>query len=775
MLWAMSDAKDSQTSTTHTKPARPMPMLDDEPILSHETDRLGVLQYADVIAGTALGTVGPFTIGVFGGWGEGKTSILRAAESRLNERATAANATDRVKEGQRHHPHMITVWFNAWQFEREAHPIVPLVASIQKAVIARITQDRTILEKTGEAGKKFFWKLVEGGGKLFSGLKATLPATMTGVEMELEGANVVDAVETLFKGDSNANTNALTRAIDASLGMAVFDEMSRLGSQANDRPAAPGWGFPRVVVFVDDLDRCTPDKAFELIEAIKVVFAQPGFIFVLALNRDVVDVYVRGMWKKRLEADHPSLISRYLDKIIQLPLYVRSHQQAFGTFIDSQFERLKEKGIDDPTLDVFTSVKGHLGEATSFSPRRLVRRINTLLVDQKLRPAPSKDDPDDVKNLEVSQFVGLCLVQRTLLDDLTPEIIREIGDDTEFCKKLATVEVVTGQTSIQALDAAIQEQLHPENDNESLSSDAEAHEVVPFVDVDDGMPSNAKLERWAKHLLKLRPYACCVYVLGTPAGTLWLGSPNLRRLVADFVSSRSRPSVGAASGAPLEPQPILGTADQNAHFDQTIRELDEQMALLTEILGPDKRPSAIHRAKWRAPGVLEQLTLAHTPLTSVGVSRLDHPVFQVKSIERLDLRKTEIGNTALSHLASFASIGGSLLELSLSHTRVGDDGLMALSAPTSHTRALRQLLLSRTLVTDRGLIALAASGTSLANLDTLGLGGTSITDAGLDALAARDCGIHKLGTLYLGNTSVSPEAIARVRERHPGISIVGPS
>jgi hypothetical protein len=50
-----------------------------------------------------------------------------------------------------------------------------------------------------------------------------------------------------------------------------------------------------IIVFVDDLDRCTPGKAVYLLESIKLILSQPGFVFVLALDPGVVE----GHLKKR--------------------------------------------------------------------------------------------------------------------------------------------------------------------------------------------------------------------------------------------------------------------------------------------------------------------------------------------------------------------------------------------------------------------------------------------------------------------------------------------
>ena len=60
-------------------------LLEDEPVRDHRTDELNVISFSRVVAGAAKGTNGPFTIGIYGDWGFGKTSVLKQARSMLDE------------------------------------------------------------------------------------------------------------------------------------------------------------------------------------------------------------------------------------------------------------------------------------------------------------------------------------------------------------------------------------------------------------------------------------------------------------------------------------------------------------------------------------------------------------------------------------------------------------------------------------------------------------------------------------------------------------------
>ena len=79
---------------------------------------LGFDDYAGALAEIAGLSRPQFAIGVFGAWGSGKTTLMRAMQTTL-----AANPT------------VVPVWFNAWRYEKEEHLIVPLLDTIREEVL----------------------------------------------------------------------------------------------------------------------------------------------------------------------------------------------------------------------------------------------------------------------------------------------------------------------------------------------------------------------------------------------------------------------------------------------------------------------------------------------------------------------------------------------------------------------------------------------------------------------------------------------------------------
>lgn len=789
-----------------TGPVKPLFLLDDEPIRTHTDDGLGLLEYADVVAGAALGSGGPFTIGVFGKWGQGKTSVLRAARSRLDERANAATATASVKVGQRHHPHVVTIWFNAWQFDREEQPIVPLMASIQRAVLARIAEDKTLLDSLSVDGKIALKRLVRAGSDLLSafkvrgelGVKVPLVAEAKG-GVEIDGKSLAAAVQTLIGPEAKASSDVLAESIERCLPLAALDSMDAAWSSARSTTKGTTNQYPRLVVFIDDLDRCQPDKAFEIIEAIKVALAQPGFIFVLGLNRTIVDRYVYRLWRRRMGTSLTDEAARYLDKIVQLPLVLRSHEDTFDAFVETTvLAKLKDMAAPE-VLESLLSLKAHLGECCRHSPRTLVRRVNALLVDHRLRPEASRRSTTTAPALTDDEFVSLCMVQRTLQDFLNDEDIERISANLMFCRQLAEIGS-EGQNSWPpewyGRVGDLRDQLAKKKELAVDQGLTKAGTDRPDRAV---QPLSASEIGWLELLVKLAPHPACEYVLGTKAGWLWLSKPEHRKLVSQFIAERepdtpADPTAPKAASAEAIRAAIEGNSPFAAISSRLIRdgfdpkEIAEQRSLIEQEIRRSLDPFhneviaisdcarvtelsfsydpfsngglAILAAADSPLTALATLILSGTRVTDAGLARMAAKDSPLTALSALEINGTAITDVGLSHLTTKGSPFTTLAALALDRTRVTDAGLAYLAAKDSPLTALASLSLDGTTVTDAGLAHLAAKDSPLAALASLSLVDTKVTDAGLALLANRDSPLKSLASLALNSTNITDAGLA---------------
>lgn len=297
-------------------------------------DGLGFGGYAEVLAGAALDTRGPFTIGVFGEWGTGKTSLMRLVEHELSS-----------------HKNVVTVWFNAWRYEQEEHPVVPLVGSIVRELEQEQRRRSSRLGKSSKSLVKALKALAYG----VSVSPSVKVPGLAGVEASLAFKDVADKYEELTKDT----------LLDRSLYYGAFAEMDAARLDPDDR----------IVVLIDDLDRCFPDRGVKLLESIKLALAQPGFIFILAVAREVIEGYLQHRYATEfgiIDFDG----KRYLDKIVQLPFQIPAASDRMPEFCSALLE-----GQDQNVQQALGAVLPKAADALGGNPRSVVRFLNNVLMD----------------------------------------------------------------------------------------------------------------------------------------------------------------------------------------------------------------------------------------------------------------------------------------------------------------------------------------------------------------------------------------------------------
>ena len=324
-------------------------LLGDVPV--RESERRDLLKFsscAKVLARAAIETKHSITIGVFGEWGTGKTSLMRLIEAEVSQDQGAA-----------------AVWFNAWQYEKEEHLIVPLTATINK-----------YLER-----KKWPARLGKGAKSIRDALRAIaygfsikgkvgIPL-ISQAEVNLSPKDMIERYQDLTKD------TVLARSL-------YFDAFERLA-----QCTAAGSPAPRIVVFVDDLDRCFPPKAVELLEGIKLVLNQPGFSFVLGVNDAIIQAFIVSKYATDYHIDG-SYFDDYLDKIVQVKVPVPAREPGDMT---EYITGLLTEGDVVPRESAPDFVP-LIAEACKRNPRSIIRLLNRIMVTVRIGELEGKEyDP----------------------------------------------------------------------------------------------------------------------------------------------------------------------------------------------------------------------------------------------------------------------------------------------------------------------------------------------------------------------------------------------
>lgn len=141
----------------------------------------------------------------------------------------------------------------------------------------------------------------------------------------------------------------------------------------------------RLVVFIDDLDRCLPEVAIQVLEAMKLFFDQTKVIFILGVDRDVVDrMMVRHYIEvlKPMSAQEQLHVSRkarqYLDKMFQIEVQVAPTDAQIRQFAEEQVVKIQgwDKLAENHQKRLVSAVRAVAG----INPRGVIRSLNSAFI-----------------------------------------------------------------------------------------------------------------------------------------------------------------------------------------------------------------------------------------------------------------------------------------------------------------------------------------------------------------------------------------------------------
>ena len=230
-----------------------------------------------------------------------------------------------------------------------------------------------------------------------------------------------------------------------------------------------------LVVFVDDLDRCSPAAVAQVVEAINLFLAGqfPNCIFVIALEPGVVATHIEVAYKdlvlglkQHQQGEWATLGWRFLDKIVQLPLRLpETAPENVATFISSLLlpAAAGSSKSEPPTeSDEWKALVGRIADAiraegpgiTQIDPtaRRVQERLLGSGPEARLSPAARaaarvvldqlfRDDNDEVRRVIVSGA--------TALPGRNPREIKRFVNLFRFYAVISAERAFGGRTSPQ--------------------------------------------------------------------------------------------------------------------------------------------------------------------------------------------------------------------------------------------------------------------------------------------------------------------------------------
>lgn len=480
----------------------------------------------------------PASVGVFGSWGTGKSTLLNIIEEELKQQPPDG---------------VIVVRFDAWLYQGYDDAKTALMDVIADALIAEADRidNSTLLQRAKAFSKRVRWFRVAGLAAEAAAAAAGLPllgsarAAAAGIEKMLGGQATEEDVKKVKDG---------AKEVAKEVGELAEDPERRTPPKEVDAFRKEFGDLLKdmkrtLVVFVDNLDRCMPEQSIRTLEAMRLFLFMSRTAFVVAADEDMVRQAVKAHFKNIGERH----VTDYLDKLIQLPVRV-------------------------PRLGV-REVRGYLfqllADASDIGEERQKRLREALAENMQ---AAWKDEPIEVEDLlklieqDPNSEFGRSLM---LADRIAPLLsvppvngnprlvkrmlnvirmraktarVRKIPVSEDLIAKIALFERCTDEDAVRDLYAAIQTA-----DDGQVPEFKKLEEAVGKPGFADALPEpwkkhSAFLERWfelePKVSVDLRPIA----YLGRDAAALSVRrhalSGNARSALKALVEARTANATG---------------------------------------------------------------------------------------------------------------------------------------------------------------------------------------------------------------------------------------
>jgi KAP family P-loop domain len=242
-------------------------------------DCLGFSSYVESLADVCLEPeIAPLTVGIFGSWGSGKTSLMQMLRAHIDKRAAISGDSK---------PRIVTLWFNAWRYEGKEE----IQSALIHAILRELIKGRTLLND----------------------MKATLDRLKRGASVLKLAKTIAKSAITLtpdFEGLIDSFTGESEKIADT---MEEFEQdFERLLDNVQ---------VERIIVFIDDLDRCSSEKVVETFETIKLFLNTPETTFVIGADAPKIEQAIGTIYQVA-EKTRPTFARDYLEKIVQLPFSI---------------------------------------------------------------------------------------------------------------------------------------------------------------------------------------------------------------------------------------------------------------------------------------------------------------------------------------------------------------------------------------------------------------------------------------------------------------------
>ena len=330
-----------------------------------------------------------------GEWGTGKTTFVRMWRQQL------------IDNGYK------TLYFNAWKTDFYEDALSAILGELNSE-FPNSKHIKSIIEKGAKISLNIGDAIAKGLLRKFTGIESeALSAAISSVKEQF-----LDSVESYSKrkADLDDFKNALSEFV---------------ASESNGKP---------VIFFIDELDRCNPSYAVQVLERVKHLFEIPNIVFVVAVNEKQLQYAIQGYYGSN-NIDGQEYLRRFFDISFTLPtpdlneyakvLYERHHFDSFFSFPHNSY--YSSYSSNNRESEVFLNFAGNMLAGSNLN----LRLANKIFAYTRLALCGYGGNA----NIYSDTFFLLCFIKVT-----NPKLFSDIK---------------MGTFSIQGLVDELEEQLSP--------------------------------------------------------------------------------------------------------------------------------------------------------------------------------------------------------------------------------------------------------------------------------------------------------------------------
>jgi hypothetical protein len=336
-----------------------LPELEVPPENPFQNDALERKPLVEFLVGLIARLEGPFVLALDSPWGTGKTTIVKMLKAKLAQEQFQC------------------VYFNAWKVDYVTDPLVALVSALDDIHLPdseaeSIFRDhlKTAKKITSAVAKRAVVVGVKAATLGFLDIEEDIEKMAADTAGEWAG-NLVDA----FKKEKEA-----------------LEKFRREVERAVEQLKAAG-KKETLVFFIDELDRCRPTFAIEMLERIKHLFDVPNIVFVLSVDKSQLEASTAAVYGEKINA--PEYLRRFIDLEYGIPMVQtkRYTQTLLARFeLNAAFsERNGDKSRYDK--DNFVEAFTELADLHGMSLRTRERCIARLCIVMEQTPVNHYLDP----------------------------------------------------------------------------------------------------------------------------------------------------------------------------------------------------------------------------------------------------------------------------------------------------------------------------------------------------------------------------------------------